>query len=86
MDDPTQLLKFALDKYPGQVEIAPLSRLVMDSARQNPKRPAYVKLAVPDDVVKALRGRGQERVFLVRIPNEIEQRAESPIVLPGEVR
>ena len=29
--------------------VAARSELVLESARQNDKRPAYVKLAVPDD-------------------------------------
>ena len=36
-------LAFALDKYPERVELIPLSQLVTESARQNEKRPAYVK-------------------------------------------
>jgi len=87
MDDPLKALKFALEKYPEQVEIAPIAKLAIDSARQNPKRPAYVKLAVPDEVVKSLRGRREESdlVLLVRVPRDVLGRAESRIVLPGEV-
>jgi hypothetical protein len=91
MNDATEsalkLLRFALEKYPEKVEIAPIEQLAVDSARQNPKRPAYVKLAVPDEVVKALRGSRESRdmVLLVRVPRDIQERAESPIVLPGEV-
>lgn len=83
-----ETLKFALDKYPERVSAVPLKKLMMDSARQNAKRPAYVKLAVPDDVVKSLRGsvEGEEIVLLVSVPREVESRAESRIVLPNEVR
>lgn len=86
--DPRQALGFALEKYPERVEIVPLERLITESARRNEKRPAYVKLAVPDEVVKALRGREDERdlVLLVRVPKEIIERVGSRIVLPGEVR
>ena len=56
LDEERKALAFALEKYPERVELAPLRDLMMDSARQNAKRPAYVKLAVPDDVVKSLRG------------------------------
>jgi len=82
-----QTLRFALEKYPEKVEIAPLQGLVMDSARQNSKRPAFLKLAVPDDLVKSLRGSRESTdiVLLVRLPREVEARAESPIILPGEV-
>ena len=83
-----ETLQFALDKYPERVSATPLARLVMDSARQNAKRPAYVKLAVPDDLVKSLRGSAasQDIVLLVSVPRELEARADSKIVLPGEVR
>lgn len=82
------LLKFALEKYPERVSAAPVKSLLMDSARQNAKRPAYVKLAVPDDVVKGLRGSAEsdEVVLLVSVPRDLEERVESRIVLPGEVR
>lgn len=87
MDNPLQALQFALEKYPDRIELAPARDLLMDSARQNDRRPAYIKLAVPDDMVKALRGSrtGQDTVLLVRIPAEVGDRADSRIVLPGEV-
>lgn len=87
MDNPLKSLQFALEKYPDRVELAPVTDLVMDSARQNDRRPAYIKLAVPDELVKALRGSrdSQDTVLLVRIPSEVNERVASRIVLPGEV-
>jgi hypothetical protein len=87
-EDPQQALAFALEKYPERVEMVPLDRLVLESARQNEKRAAYVKLAVPDEVVKSLKGRPGEGdlVLLVRVPREVLARRESRIILPGEVR
>jgi hypothetical protein len=86
--DPLKSLTYALEKYPERVELVPLERLVTDSARRNDKRPAYVTLAVPDEVVKSLKGNRDDRdlVLLVRVPKEILQRSESLILLPGEVR
>lgn len=85
MTDPKRQLAFALEKYAERVEAAPVASLLMDSARQNAKRPAYVQLAVPDEVVKALRGqRDTDLLLLVRVPREVLERAESRIVLPGE--
>lgn len=83
-----ETLKFALEKYPERVSATPVKKLLLDSARQNDKRPAYVKLAVPDDLVKGLRGsvESQEMVLLISVPREIESRADSRIVLPNEVR
>ena len=83
-------MSYALEKYPERVEMVPIEQLVTDSARQNPKRPAYVTLSVPDEIVKSLKGgrSGEERdlVLLVRVPKEVLERSESLIVLPGEVR
>lgn len=88
MQNPRKALAYALEKYPERVEMVPLEQIVTDSARQNPKRPAYVTLAVPDEVVKSLRGSRDDRdlVLLVRVPKEILERSESLILLPGEVR
>jgi hypothetical protein len=86
--NPRKALTYALEKYPERVELVPLEQLVTDSARQNAKRPAYVTLSVPDEVVKSLKGNRDDRdlVLLVRVPKEILERAESLILLPGEVR
>lgn len=86
MEDLIKSLQFALDKYAQRVEIAPVRDLLMDSARRNDRRPAYVKLALPDEVVKMLRGNreNQDMVLLVRIPAEVSDRVDSRIVLPGE--
>lgn len=82
-----QTLAFALEKYPHQVEVASVDQLLLDAARASGKRPAYLKLAVPDDTVKSLRGRkpSTDHVLLVRLPRELAERAASPIVLPNEV-
>lgn len=87
MEDPRQHLAFALQKYPQQVEAVPVDQLLIDSARQNPKRPAYLKMAVPDEWVKAIRGsrEANDLLLVVRVPREVRDRADSRIVLPGEV-
>ncbi len=88
MNDPSQALAFAVEKYPEKVTAVPVQKLMMESARQNDKRPAYVKLAVSDDMVKALRGspdKSKDLVLVVSIPKEILERSESRIILPGEV-
>lgn len=81
-------MSYALEKYPERVELVPLEQVVIDSARQNAKRPAYVTLTVPDEVVKSLKGARENKdlILLVRVPKEILERSESLIVLPGEVR
>jgi hypothetical protein len=87
MEDLLKTLRFALEKYPQRVELAAVETLLLDSARQNERRPAFVKLAVPDDMVKALRGKKDkgDQVLLVRIPGDVGDRVDSRIVLPGEV-
>ncbi len=88
MNDPRRSLAFALEKYPERVEAVPVDQLVMETARRNPKRPAYVKLAMDDEAVKALRGPAARRPdlwLLVRVPKEVLERSESRIVLPHEV-
>lgn len=86
-NDPRRALAFALEKYPERVQAIDLAELVIESARQNAKRPAYVKVAVPDEWVKALRGprEGRSLRLLVEIPRDVEDRSESSIILPGEV-
>ena len=86
MDNLMKSLQFALEKYPQRVELAQAQELLIDSARQNDRRPAFIKLAVPDEVVKALRGNreGTDTVLLVRIPADVNDRVDSRIVLPGE--
>jgi hypothetical protein len=88
MQNPRKALAYALEKYPERVEMVPIEQIVTDSARQNAKRPAYVTLAVPDEVVKSLKGSRDDRdlVLLVRVPREVLERSESRILLPGEVR
>jgi hypothetical protein len=89
MDNPRKSLSFALEKYPEKVELIAMREMVMESARQNEKRPAWVKLAVPDAFVKSLKGAqqpDQDLVLVVRVPREVLQRSESRILLPGEVR
>jgi len=88
MQNHLKSLAYALEKYPERVELVPIRELVADSARQNAKRPAYVTLNVPDEIVKGLRGRPEDTdlVLLVRVPKQILERSESLILLPGEVR
>ncbi len=87
MKNPAEALLYALEKYPERLAMVRLDQLVVDSARGNEKRPAYLKLAVPDEIVKALRGAPERRkdlYLLVSIPKEVMERSESSIILPGE--
>ena len=87
MSDAKKTLAFALERYPERVETVPIRELAIESARQNDRRPAYVKLALPDEVVKAVQKKADENdlVLLVRVPKEVLQREGSRIILLGEV-
>lgn len=88
MDDPVKALVYALEHHPRQVDVIGVRELLLESARQNPKRPAYLKLAVPDEVVKSVRGPEDDGdlVLLVRVPREVMERQDSRIILPGDIR
>ena len=87
LENARQALAFALERAPERVDAIPVREILLDSARQNPRRPAYLQLAVPDEMVKAVRGGEQgDLVLLVQVPREVLSRRESRIVLPGEVR
>lgn len=89
MQSPLKSLTFALEKYPEKVAMIPLRELLLESARKNDKRTAWVKIAVPDEIVKGLKGNRNEEgdlVMLVVVPKEVSERSESLIILPGEVR
>lgn len=47
---------------------------VLDSARLNPKRPANITMAVPDDYVKNLNGLDPHDIYLfIKIPHEVHE-------------
>lgn len=78
-------LKEFLEKFPNAVEIVPLESVLSDSARGSADRPGTLKLAVPDAVVKNLRGDPSKRdtFLLVHIAHDLVEREASPIILPG---
>lgn len=78
-------LKEFLEKFPNAVEIVPLESVVADSTRGSADRPGSLKLAVPDSVVKNLRGDPAKRdtFLLVHIAHDLIEREASPIILPG---
>ncbi len=86
--DPGRALAFAVEKYPERVEVVAVEDVLLESAREKPKRPAYVKVGVPDDLVKELRGakdKQEHLVLLVRVPKDVLERSESAIILPNEI-
>ncbi|HPR62635.1 MAG TPA: hypothetical protein PK014_00300 [Thermoanaerobaculia bacterium] len=87
MDPTAELVKKALEQHPGEVGVVDISEYIIDSAREKSDRPAYIKVAVPDHVVKNLRGdpSRRDKLCLVFIPHSLKERSESRIILPGEL-
>ena len=67
----TELVTWTLSNQ-KEIEILPV--WVMDTGRLNEKRPAYVKMAVPDDYVKNLNGVDPQHIYLmVKIPYNVHE-------------
>lgn len=65
----------AFKEYAQDVELMLINGFVYDHARQNDKRTAWLKIAVPDDWVKNYRGQEklQDLYVAIRVPVEIVQ-------------
>jgi len=57
---------------------------VMEVARQNDKRPAYIKFAVPDDHALNISGEAKlsDWYFAIRVPREFVDRVTPPLATP----
>lgn len=84
----TDFLRYALDNPNPDTEFKTIGECYIESARQNDKRPAYVKLMVPDDWIKNIRGTAelQDIYMLCHFPREMWERFKSPILMDGEVK
>ena len=83
---PMEYLVWALNNEPGEISGAMIETVLMDSARSNGKRPAYLKVAVTDEVVKELKGsvdKRQNLILMISIPMATVEKADSPIILPS---
>lgn len=69
-----QFMDWMLHNWPEETELLPF--WVKETARQNPKRPAYVQLSVPDEWVKNVKGdeRFCDTYIIMRAPAELFQR------------
>ncbi len=73
-----------LKKYKDQVEIIELEKILLDSTRKKEGQEyGTLKIAVPDEVVKNIRGIPSKKdlILLLIIPNEIRKKIESPIII-----
>lgn len=77
-----RVIGYALQHAPERLSIFPVLNLLMEWARSNDKRTAYLKIATLDSVVVNAAGNPKLRdyYFMLRIPREIGDRAFSPIV------
>lgn len=67
----TELVTWTLTTQ-KDIEILPV--WVMDTGRLNEKRPAYVKMAVPDDYVKNLKGDQPQDIYLMlKVPHDVHE-------------
>lgn len=67
-----ELIEWAWLCADDEVEVLPV--WVLDDARLNPKRPANITIAVPDEYVKNLRGDQPQDVYvLVRVKNKAHE-------------
>lgn len=84
---PDTLLKLLLTAIRDHVErlsVFQIGGLLMDAARQNDKRPAYIKVATLDSVVMNLKGSDnlRDEYLFVRIPREVVDWVKQPATAP----
>lgn len=79
---PEKLIEY-LQKNKEMIEIVELEKVLVDSTRGKENAPGLLKIAVPDEIVKNLRGIPEKRdlILLIRIPNDIKKKMESPIII-----
>lgn len=72
-----------LQKYKDLIEIVELEKVLVDSSRGKEGSPGSIKIAVPDEIVKNLRGDKEKKdlILLIRIPNDLKKKMESPIII-----
>lgn len=72
-----------LQKYQNSIEIIEIEKTLLDSTRGKEGKFGTIKIAVPDELVKNLRGSKEKRdlILIVHIPNEIKKKMESPIII-----
>lgn len=83
---PPQAIKNLLtliESYPQLSHVYPM--MLMKAVRQNDKRPAYLVIAVPDDVVKNINGDDNKRdsFALLRVTKQASDLSKQRIILPG---
>lgn len=84
MNNPKEFLSLAMTKHLDDVECVSAGALIMDIGRANDKRPAYAKIAVPDDWIKNIKGDEKLRDIYVmsRIDRSVLNKASSVLILP----
>lgn len=80
--EPEKLIEY-LQKFKNSIEILEIEKLILDSTRGKEGKPGSLKIAISDEIVKNLRGSLEKKdlILLIRIPNEIKKKMESPIII-----
>jgi protocatechuate 3,4-dioxygenase beta subunit len=70
------LVTWAVAQEPGSVEFMPVAAVLADAVRKNDKRPAHIKLLVPDSWSRNLTGDEamKDAFLLARVPRELAER------------
>jgi hypothetical protein len=83
-----KLIEYALNKHLGRCGMFFLNDagLMLDMARKNDKRPAWIKIAVPDEMVVNMKGRPglMDAYVFIKVPREVVDKFNSPIIDPKE--
>ena len=80
-----RLLVRAIELGVEGLQVYAVTPHVCELRRKNGKREASVTVSVPDETIVNLRGEVGRRDLLlfIRIPREVVERLETPIILPG---
>lgn len=78
------LLLTAIRDHVERLSIFQIDGLLMDAARANDKRPAYLKIATLDSIVQNVRGNDKLRdeLLIIRIPREVVDWVKHPSLAP----
>lgn len=82
---PAELVAEALDRGAERCPVLDVREVAIDSARaKEGVRPAYIRVAAPDEIVQGLRGPASKApydVYLVAVPRSLADGIESGLVI-----
>lgn len=84
-DVSTDLIQWVISGHKDDLQVLPM--WVMDHGRLNEKRPAYLKVAVPDDWTLNIKGIDPSDVYLMmRVPHSLHEAWVNANASPGAVK